>query len=220
MAEIAEDNAMIGTVTVDTRVFDRRMLRLSADLQKKVRMKALNDAAVQTRNRAQRDIGKTLNLPAKKIKEKLPVKRASFRAGELYSSVLGQYAPVGIQSFIGWRYVGKQRGRNLTMTAKRTMFESRGKAGLFVKQHKGQPTMRFKMAFPLRAGSFFQRDLPSTSKSPKGWSKNMPIQRIVGASPWAEFAEWIRRNRRIPREIYLRRLEYWIGESITKQYGS
>jgi hypothetical protein len=210
---------MTGSVTVDTRVFDRRMLRLKADLQKKVRRNALNDAAVQTRNQAQRDIQKTLNLPSKKIKEKLPVKRASFRVGELYSSVLGQYAPVGIQNFIGWRYVFKHRGRNVRMTAKRTMFEAKGKAGLWVKQHKGQPTMRFKMAFPLRAGSFFQRDLPSTSKSPKGWSKNMPIQRIVGASPWAEFAEWIKRNRRIPRDIYRRRLEYWIGEAITKQYG-
>jgi hypothetical protein len=49
---------------------------------------------------------------------------------------------------------------------------------------------------------------------------NMPIERIVGTSPWDEFAEWIKRNKRIPRDIYRRRLEYWIGEAIRKEYGN
>jgi hypothetical protein len=208
-------------ITIDNRGLEAKLKRLTADLQNKVLVKAANDAATQTRNNAAREIQKTLNLPAAKIKEKLPVKKA-FRRGNLtFAEIRGEYQQVGAQNFPGWKYIGKQRGRLLVSTAKVTKFakSTKGKAGLSVQFYKNRPKMHFGIAFPLRGGSFFQRVKPSTRKSAKAWSLNMPITRIVGPSVHGEFSEQLPKHVAFGRAVFRKRLEYWLGREIRRKYG-
>lgn len=207
-------------ITIDDAGFRTKMAAVSKAVQNRVRVKAANDAATQTRNNAARQIGTVLNLRAANIKKRLSVGRASKQQLVFISEVRGEYEMLGAQNFIGWRYAGRQRGRNIISTAKVTRFaKARGKRGLYVRFYKDEPPMHFSIAFPLKGGNFFQRVEPSTRKSAKAWSLNMPIERIVGPSVWGEFGAELDEHVRFGRAAYRKRLEYWIDHEIRRRYG-
>lgn len=205
------------TITVDTREFERRMRRLTNQALVHARLQASHDAANQTKTLASRLVGKELNLPSAKIKEKLPVK-AIRGSKSTYYELRAKYEQIGAQGFTGWKYSGKSRGRAIRSTAKSTLF-GKGRTtggGLVFKPYRNQPPLRFQSAFPLRGGSFFKRKLPSTRKSRGAWSLNMPVERIVGPSIHGAMENAFPEAVRYGYQAYRRRLAYWAGKEIRK----
>jgi len=188
-------------ITVDDRVLKAKLRALGTKANTAV-IRASNDAARQTRNAAQRDIGRLLNLPASKIKQKLPVRLATSRFGRAYAEVRGEYEQVGAQSFLGWRYTGRVRGRQINATSRVSRFASarQRSKGLRVRFYRNRPAVIFTRAFLYR-GSFFQR---VTRKTPR-----YPIERIVGPSVHGVFVSRFPETVADGRRIFRRRLEYW-----------
>jgi len=209
------------SISLDTRQLDVKLRNVEKAIRDKVMVKSINDSLVQIRNRAERHIKQSLNLPASRVKSEIKVYKAS--RGRIRGEIRGTYHQIGAQSFIGWRWTDRNRrlGLKIVRTAKDQVGKvsaiGKGKAGLSVKFRKGKPAMRFTTAFPLR-GSFYRRVIPSTRKSRGAWGLNMPLVRIVGPSVHGDFEDWVKKRGAEFIAIYTRRADHWIGEEIRRKY--
>jgi hypothetical protein len=208
-------------ITVDTREFERRMKRLTDVALNNARIQASHDAANQTKTKASRLIGQDINLPAAKIKEKL-VAKAIRGAKHTYYELRVSYKQIGAQGFAGWKWtdISRRLGMKIVRTSKDQIGSvsriGKGKGGLVVKFYKKQAPLHFSTAFPMRGGNFFRRVKPSTAKSAKAWSLNMPIERIAGPSVHGAMEDVFPRVVEDGRAAYRRRLSYWIGQETKK----
>lgn len=190
----------LATVTIDDRGMRRKLEQLGRrrDL---VVQNAANDAARQTRSEAVRRVKASLNLPVAKIKSKLPIKLAARKYGKLFAQLSGEYEQVGAQSFIGWRFAGRVRGRDYVGSSRQFRFKGSRSKGLKVKFYRNRPAKTFRRAFPVR-GSFFQRETAATPR--------YPIERIVGPSVWGEMKDKFPQIVLHGRSAYRRRFRYWL----------
>jgi hypothetical protein len=166
----------------------------------KAQRRAKRDAAKQTRTAMSRDVGKTINLPSRRIKDKITIRRR--RNGD-EQQVRTAYAPVPAHQFTGWSYTHRTGGRLARETARRSTLASRGNVGLRVRFTKGRQPIEFPRAFrTTKIGSgrvFIQR----------AGRERYPLEAITGPNPHGIVDENSREYADKGAVVYRRRLAYW-----------
>lgn len=175
----------------------REHRKLSAELRRDaVRLRrgaarAINRTAITARNEAAKEIRKTLNVKASKIKGRLKLIKAN--ANKLEGAVQSHYKPLRVSDFNGMRQTRK---------------------GVTVRLRKDKPRKLFKGAFiaTMRSGhrGAFIRVPPGSRRTrgrPATSSPNLPIKELLGPNDQTIFGEHLDDLVRLSDKVLQERLQ-------------
>jgi len=155
---------------------------------KKAGVRALNKTATQSRNFAQRETRKVINVKAATIKKAYWIKKAKIGQQKPEAGVFVSYKPFPVSAFNGVRQTKK---------------------GVTVRLRKDKPRLLFRRAFIRTVGSGHKGVFRRKGKA------RLPIKELHGTGPQAVFIEKINaitsESDRILTRVYAKELDFIFG---------
>lgn len=147
-------------------------LRRIADRYPKAVARAVNRATVTAKAELARTVAKDMGLKVSRVKDRLPATQATARDPRSRIRAAVYRIPLIEFRSSGKPFPSRGRGRGVRAMGKTY-------PGLFIAEVGKSSDKRRK-----KHKGIFGRDKPSVSRSPRGWSKNLPIAERKGPSIW------------------------------------